>query len=63
MLKILLKNQLYALNSSFFYDRKKGKVRSKTSSAVFIGLYVLLMLFVAAFSRRFPLRSASRLPT
>ncbi len=47
MLKILLKNQLYALNSSFFYDRKKGKVRSKTSSAVFIGLYVLLMLFVA----------------
>lgn len=27
MLKILLKKQLYELNSSFFYDRKKGKAR------------------------------------
>ena len=44
MLKILLKRQLYELNQSFFYDRKKGKSRSKAASAAFIALYALLMV-------------------
>ena len=46
MLKILLRKQLYELNSSFFYDRKKGKVRSKSTSILFIVLYALLMIVV-----------------
>lgn len=46
MLKILLRKQLYELNSSFFYDRKKGKVRSKGTSILFIVLYALLMIVV-----------------
>ena len=44
MLKILLKKQLYELNSSFFYDRKKGKARAKSTSILFIVLYALLIL-------------------
>lgn len=47
MLKTLLKKQLFELNYSFFYDQKKGKMRSKSSSAVLIALYVLLMVGVA----------------
>ena len=46
MLKILLRKQLYELNSSFFYDRKKGKVRSKSTSILFVVLYSLLMIVV-----------------
>lgn len=46
MLKILLKNQLYELNQSFFYDRKKGKARSKGASIAFIALFALLILVV-----------------
>lgn len=46
MLKILLKKQLYELNSSFFYDRKKGKTRSRSTSILFIVLYALLMIVV-----------------
>lgn len=46
MLKILLKKQLYELNSSFFYDRKKGKARAKSTSILFIVLYALLMIVV-----------------
>lgn len=47
MLKILLKKQLYELNRGFFYDQRTGKCRSKTASIAFIGLYILLMLFVS----------------
>ena len=43
MLKTLLKKQLFELNFSFFYDQKKGKMRSKASSITFILLYALLM--------------------
>ena len=46
MLKILLKKQLYELNSSFFYDRKQGKARAKSTSILFIVLYALLMIVV-----------------
>ena len=47
MLKTLLKKQLYELNYSFFYDQKKGKMRSKASSIAFIALYVLLIAGIA----------------
>lgn len=46
MLKTLLKKQLYELNYTFFYDQKKGKMRSKGSSITLIALYVLLMVGV-----------------
>ena len=46
MLKILLKKQLYELNYTFFYDRKRGKARSKATSITFIVLYALLMIVV-----------------
>lgn len=46
MVKILLKKQLYEINQSFFYNRKKGTARSKTSSVIFIVFFVLLMLVV-----------------
>ena len=47
MLKTLLKKQLYELNYTFFYDQKKGKMRSKSASIAFIALYVLLIAGVA----------------
>ena len=46
MLKTLLKKQLFEINRSFFYDQKKGKARSKASSALLIGLYALLVVGV-----------------
>ena len=46
MVKILLKKQLYEINQSFFYNRKKGTARSKASSIIFIAFFVLLMLVV-----------------
>lgn len=46
MLKVLLKKQLFELNRNFFFDPKKGTLRSKASSTVFIVLYVLLMVGV-----------------
>lgn len=46
MLKTLLKKHMFELNSSFFYDSKKGKLRSKASSIIFIAAYVLLMVGV-----------------
>ena len=33
MLGTLLKKQLYELNRGFFYDAKKGKMRSKGAAA------------------------------
>ena len=32
MLKVLLKKQLFELNRNFFFDPKKGTLRSKASS-------------------------------
>ena len=46
MFKVLLKKQLYQLNQSFFYDSKKGKLRSKASSIGFIAFFVVLMVGV-----------------
>lgn len=46
MLKILIKKQLLELNRSFFYDQKKGTMRSKGTSILFIVLYALLMIVV-----------------
>ncbi len=46
MFKALLKKQLYQLNQSFFYDSKKGKARSKGSSAAFITFFVVIMVGV-----------------
>lgn len=46
MLKSLVKKQLFELNRSFFYDQKKGKLRTKSSSVAFIILYALLMVVV-----------------
>ena len=46
MLKTLLKKQLYELNYTFFYDRKRGEARSKATSITYIVLYALLMIVV-----------------
>ncbi len=46
MLKILIRKQLYELNSSFFYDRKKGTARPRSSSILLIVLYAFLMIGV-----------------
>ena len=44
MLKILLKKQLLEINRGFFYDQKKGRRRSRASSAAMIIAYILLMV-------------------
>ena len=44
VLKLLLKKQLYELYRSFFYNQKKGKMRSVASSIAFIVLYAVLMI-------------------
>lgn len=44
MLGTLLKKQLYELNRGFFYDAKKGKMRSKGAAALYIALYALLVV-------------------
>lgn len=46
MLKVLLKKQLFELNRNFFFDPKKGTLRSKASSTAFIVFYILLMVGV-----------------
>ena len=46
MLGTLLKKELYELNRSFFYDAKKGKMRSKGAAALYIALYALLVVGV-----------------
>ena len=44
MLGTLLKKQLYELNRGFFYDARKGKMRSKGAVALYIALYALLVV-------------------
>lgn len=46
MLKVLLKKQFYQLYQSYFYDAKKGKMRSKGKTAAFFISFVLLMVIV-----------------
>lgn len=46
MLKVLVKKQMLELNQSFFYNRKKGEVRSTAGKVASIGAYVLLMVGV-----------------
>ena len=43
MLKLLLKKQLFEIFRSYFYDAKKNKARSRLATALYIGLFVLLM--------------------
>ena len=50
MLKLLLKKQLFEIFRSYFYDAKKNKARSRLATALYIGLFVLLMASWAAFS-------------
>lgn len=65
MLKTLLKKQLTEIFRSYFYDAKKNKARSKTSIALYMVLYVFLMVGVLggiftflAYSMCAPLASA-----
>lgn len=43
MLKLLLKKQLFEIFRSYFYDAKKNKARFRLATALYIGLFVLLM--------------------
>lgn len=44
MLKLLLKKQMLEIFQSYFYDAKKNKARSKASTAMYIVLFVLLVV-------------------
>lgn len=46
MLRVLVRKQMLELNQSFFYNRKKGTVRSTGGKIVSIGLYAALMVGV-----------------
>lgn len=46
MLKTLLKKQMAEIFRSYLYDSKKNRQRSKSSTAMFIVLYVFIMVFV-----------------
>ena len=43
MLKLLLTKQRFEIFRSYFYDAKKNKARSRLATALYIGLFVLLM--------------------
>ena len=43
MLKLLLKKQLLEIFQVYFYDTKKNKARSKTSTAMYFVLFSLLV--------------------
>ena len=44
MLKLLLKKQLFEIFSSYFYDAKKNKARSKASTVMYFALFALLIV-------------------
>lgn len=44
MLKLLLKKQLFEIFSSYFYDAKKNKARSKISIVMYFALFALLIV-------------------
>ncbi len=46
MLKLLLKRQMTEIFRSFFYNAKKNEARTPVSTAVYIALFVILMVFV-----------------
>ena len=46
MLKLLLKKQMTEIFRSFFYNAKKNEARTPVSTAVYIALFVILMVFV-----------------
>lgn len=46
MFGILLKKELMEIFRAYFYDAKKNKKRSKTSTILFICMYVLIMVGV-----------------
>ncbi len=46
MLKTLIKKQLLEINRTFFYNAKRGRARSRISSAVLIVLYALFLVGV-----------------
>lgn len=46
MLKVLLKKQMVEIFRSFFYNAKKNEARSSASTAVYITLFVVLMVFI-----------------
>lgn len=46
MLKVLLKKQLSEIFRSYYYDAKKNKARSKTTTALYMVLFVFLMVGV-----------------
>ncbi len=48
MLKILIKKQLLEINRALFFDSKTGKRRSATGIVLFVGLFVLLFVFLMA---------------
>ena len=43
MLKLLLKKQFLQIFQVYFYDAKKNKARSKTSTAMYFVLFLLLV--------------------
>ena len=43
MLKLLLKKQFLEIFQVYFYDAKKNKARSKTSTAMYFVLFLLLV--------------------
>ena len=43
MLKLLLKKQLLEIFQVYFYDAKKNKARSRTSTAMYFALFILLV--------------------
>lgn len=43
MLKLLLKKQLLEIFQAYFYDAKKNKARSKISTVIYFGLFILLV--------------------
>ena len=59
MLKLLLKKQLFEIFRSYFYDAKKNKARSRLATALYIGLFVLLMAGILFFKPQglFPARA------
>ena len=46
MLKVLLKKQMAEIFRSFLYNAKKNEARSSASTAVYIALFIILMVFV-----------------
>ena len=55
MLKLLLKKQFLEIFQVYFYDAKKNKARSKTSTAMYFVLFFLLVFGLLGGKLGFPL--------